>query len=188
LLTRNHAEKPFRRIISTDGLLVSEFFGIIKHLDHKGSEARTMKNGLLTISTILALMCLVQAKDKLAPTKDAVQGGGLATIIVYRQWSFSGAGRPSWKFSVDNGPDLIVRNGTYLRLDVAPGDHVLDHNHMFLFGSDPQTVRVKAGNTVYFQYVEAASLVFEVADNQAQAARTVSKMKSVEEALAHSRH
>jgi hypothetical protein len=111
---------------------------------------------------ILALMCLVQAKDKLAPTKDAVQGSGLATIIVYRQWSFSGAGRPSWKFSVDNGPDLIVRNGTYLRLDVAPGDHVLDHNHMFLFGSDPQTVHVKAGNIVYFQYVEAASLVFEV--------------------------
>ena len=86
-------------------------------------------------------MCLVQAKDKLAPTKDAVQGGGLATIIVYRQWSFSGAGRPSWKFNVDNGPDLIVRNGTYLRLDLAPGDHVLDHKHEFLFGSDPQITR-----------------------------------------------
>jgi hypothetical protein len=147
-----------------------------------------MKNGLLTICTILALMCLVQANDKLAPAKDAAQTGGLGTIIVYRQWSFSGAGRPSWKFSVDNGPDLIVRNGTYLRLDVASGDHVLDHKHEFLFGSDPQTVHVKAGETVYFQYVGAMSIVFEVADDQAQAARTVSKMRSVAEALAHSRH
>jgi hypothetical protein len=147
-----------------------------------------MKNGLLTISTILALMCLVQANDKLAPIKDAVQSGGLGTIIVYRQWSLGAAAYPNWKFNVDHGPDLIVRNGTYLRVDVAPGDHVLDHNHMFLFGSDPQTVHVKAGDIVYFQYVEAASLVFEVADDQAQAARTVSKMRSVAEALAHSRH
>jgi hypothetical protein len=58
---------------------------------------------------------------------------------------------------------------------------------MFLFGSDPQTVHVKAGDTVYFQYVGAMSLVFEVADDQNQAARTVSKTRSVEEALAHSR-
>ena len=107
---------------------------------------------------------------------------------MYRQWSFSGAGRPSWKFNVDNGPDLIVRNGTYLRLDVASGDHVIDHNHMAFFGSDPQTVHVKAGETVYFQYVSAMSIVFEVAGDQAQAARTVSKMRYVEEALAHSRH
>ena len=147
-----------------------------------------MKNGLLTIGTILALICVGQAKDKLASTKDAVQGSGLATIIMYRQWSFGAAAQPNWKFNVDNGPDLIVRNGTYLRVDVPPGDHVLDHKHMFLWGSDPQTVRVKAGETIYFQYVEAMSLVFEVADNQAQAARTVSKMRSVEEALAHSRH
>jgi hypothetical protein len=101
---------------------------------------------------------------------------------------FLRCGTPSWKFSVDNGPDLIIRNGTYLRLDVAPGEHVLDHKHMFLLGSDPQTVHVKAGETVYFQYVGAASLIFEVADDQAQAARTVSKMRSVAEALAHSRH
>jgi hypothetical protein len=116
-----------------------------------------------------------QAKEELAPAKDAVQGTGLGTIIVYRLWSFSGAGRTSWKTSVDNGPDLIVRNGTYLGLDVALGDHVLDHKHEFLFGSDPQTVHVKAGETVYFQYFGAASLVFEVADDQAQAARMVAK-------------
>jgi hypothetical protein len=155
----------------------------------------TMKYVLLTIGTMLALMSLTPAKEKPAPATKSVQNSeqtqsvpNLGTIIVYRQWSLGAAAFPNWKFNVDHGPDLIVRNGTYLRVDVTPGDHVLDHNHMFLFGSDPQTVHVKAGNTVYFQYVEAASLVFEVADDQAQAARTVSKMRSVEEALAHSRH
>jgi hypothetical protein len=76
----------------------------------------------------MALTCVGQAKAKLAPTEDAVQGSGQAnsktnfgTIIVYRQWSFSGAGRPSWRFNVDNGPDLIIRNGIYLRLDVCIG-------------------------------------------------------------------
>ena len=88
-----------------------------------------MKNGLLTIGTILALICVGQAKDKLAPTKDAAQSSGLGTIIVYRQWSLGAAAYPNWKFNVDHGPDLIVRNGTYLRVDVTPGDHVLDHNH-----------------------------------------------------------
>ncbi len=150
-----------------------------------------MKNRLLTIGTILALTCVGQAEDKLATFADSGRTKAKpnsGTIVVYRQWSFSGAGRPSWTFDIDNGPDLIIRNGTYLRLDVAPGDHVLAHKHMFLLGSDPQTVHVKAGETVYFQYVGAASLIFEVADNQAQAARTVSKMRSVQEALAHSRH
>ena len=107
---------------------------------------------------------------------------------MYRQWSFGAAAQPNWKFNVDNGPDLIVRNGTYLRVDIPPGDHILDHKHMFLWGSDPQMVHVRPGETVYFQYVQAMSLIFEVADNQAQAARTVSKMRSVKEALAHSRH
>ena len=82
-----------------------------------------MKNGLLTIGTILALICVGLAKDKLAPTKDAVQGSGLGTIIVYRQWSLGAAAQPNWKFNVDDGPDLIVRNCTYLRVDVQPGDH-----------------------------------------------------------------
>jgi hypothetical protein len=150
-----------------------------------------MKDGLLTIGTVLAFLCVGQAKDKLVAANDAVQANSktnLGTIIVYRQWSLGAAAQPNWKFNVDNGPDLIVRNGTYLRVDLPPGDHVLDHKHMFLWGSDPQTVHVRAGETIYFQYVEAMSLVFEVADNQAQAARTVSKMRSVAEALVHSRH
>jgi hypothetical protein len=157
----------------------------------KAKRRTDMQHAFLTIGAMLALTCVGQAKDKPAPAQKSGETQSapyLGTIIVYRQWSLGAAAFPNWKFNVDHGPDLIVRNGTYLRVDVAPGDHILDHNHMFLFGSDPQTVHVKAGNTVYFQYVEAASLVFEVADDQAQAARTVSKLRSVEEALAHSRH
>jgi hypothetical protein len=185
------AKSLLSRVISTHRLLVSEFFGIIRNIDHTASEAKRMKNGLLTIGTILALTGVGQAKDKSASAQNSEQTRSmpnLGAIIVYRQWSFSGAGRPNWRFKIDNGPDLIIRNGTYLRLDVAPGDHVLDHKHMLLLSSDPQTVYVKAGETVYFQYVDAASLIFEVADDQARAARTVSKMRTVEEALAQSRH
>jgi hypothetical protein len=86
---------------------------------------------------MLALTCVGQAKDKLATTKDAVQANSkpsIGTIIVCRQWSLGAAAQPNWKFNVDNGPDLIVRNGTYLLVDLPPGDHVLDHKHMFLWG------------------------------------------------------
>jgi hypothetical protein len=48
--------------------LFPEIFGIIQDVDHTASEAKTMKNGLLTIGTILALMCVGQAKDKLTQT------------------------------------------------------------------------------------------------------------------------
>jgi hypothetical protein len=51
-----------------------------------------------------------QAKEELAPAKDAVQGTGLGTIIVYRLWSFSGAGRTSCDMEVgwsDNSGDFL---------------------------------------------------------------------------------
>jgi hypothetical protein len=95
-------QKAVGRAILTDRLLVSEFFGIIQDIDHTAAEAKTMKNGLLTIGTILALKCVGQAKD-MAPAQNSEQTQSVpnpGTIIVYRQWSFSGAGRPSWKFNV----------------------------------------------------------------------------------------
>ena len=46
-----------------------------------------MKKDSLTIGSILPLICVRQAKNKLAPTKHAAQGSGLGTIIVYRHWS-----------------------------------------------------------------------------------------------------
>ena len=42
---------------------------------------------------------------------------------------------------------------------------------------DEQTVHVEPGQTVYFQYMIALSLIFEEADNQEKAARTVSKLQ-----------
>jgi hypothetical protein len=42
---------------------------------------------------------------------------------------------------------------------------------------DEQTVHVEPGQTVYFQYMVAASLIFEVADTKKKAARTVSKLQ-----------
>jgi hypothetical protein len=41
----------------------------------------TMKKSLLTIGSILPLICVRQAKGKLAPTKDAVQGSGLGQSL-----------------------------------------------------------------------------------------------------------
>lgn len=135
---------------------------------------------LLIIGTLSVLVCGGSAKDKPARANSGAKAKPiLGTIVVYRQWSFIGWARRNWRFNVGNGPDLVVRNGTYRRVDLPPGDHVLDQNHMALFGSDPQTVHLKAGETVYFQFVHAPSLIFEVADDQAQAARTVSEMEPV---------
>jgi hypothetical protein len=48
-------------------------------------------------------------------------GGSYAARIMIPIWPGHSAERPV--HLVDNGPDLVVRNGTYLRVDVAPGDH-----------------------------------------------------------------
>jgi len=79
-------------------------------------------------------------------------------------------------FNVDHGPNLGVRNGQYMKLTLPAGDHVISHDHcptLWLMGQDPQTVRVEIGKTVYFQYVSAMSIIFEVADDQARAAHSV---------------
>jgi hypothetical protein len=66
----NHAKKPVGRVISTDQLLVAEFFGIIQDIAHTASEGNTMQNGLLMIWTMLALTCVGQAKDKPASAQN----------------------------------------------------------------------------------------------------------------------
>ena len=93
----NHGKKPVGRAISTDRLLVSEFFGIIRNIAHTASEANTMKNGLLTIGAVLAFICVGRAKDKLAPAQNSEQTQSVpnfGTIIVYRQWSLGAAAYP----------------------------------------------------------------------------------------------
>jgi hypothetical protein len=96
---------------------------------------------------------------------------------VYRPWSLIGCGITNWEFNLNHGPDLFVRNGTYYRLRVLPGDSTISHDDVPLLEEDEQTVHVEPGQTLYFQYMVAGSLIFEVADNQERAARTVSKLQ-----------
>ncbi len=128
-----------------------------------------MKNWLAAMA-VVALVSLASA----APNDTG-------TIIVYRRWNFAGSGMPNWRFNVDHGPDLIVRNGFYRRLVVTPGDYIISHDHMFMMGQDEQKVHVVAGQTVYFQYEQiGVALMFEVADNQEKAARSVAKLRDME--------
>ncbi len=62
--------------------------------------------------------------------------------------------------------------------DVLPGESIISHDNMpFPIDEDEQTVHVEAGQTVYFQCVIGLSLIFEEADDQERAARTVSRLQ-----------
>jgi hypothetical protein len=96
---------------------------------------------------------------------------------VYRPWSIIGRGITNWEFNLNYGPNLMLRNGTYYRLTVLPGDSIISHEDIPFLDDDPQTVHVEPGQTVYFEYTAILSLIFEVADDQEKAARTVSKLQ-----------
>jgi hypothetical protein len=127
-----------------------------------------VKNALLAIATVLAIASAGQTKAGPESRSD------LGTIIVYRPWSIGCFGM---EFNLNHGPDIMLRNGTYYRLTVLPGDSLISHDNVPFIDEDEQTVHVEPGQTVYFQYMIALSLIFEVADNQEQAARTVSKLR-----------
>ncbi|MBV8216558.1 MAG: hypothetical protein JOZ08_25350 [Verrucomicrobia bacterium] len=127
-----------------------------------------LKNAFLAIATVLAIAPAGQTRA------GPEAGTGLGTIIVYRPWSIFG---PDMEFNLNHGPDVTVRNGTYYRLTVLPGDSIISHDDMPFIDEDEQTVHVEPGQTVYFQYMIASSLIFEVADNQEKAAITVSKLE-----------
>ena len=120
-----------------------------------------IKNALLAIAAVLAIASPGQTK---AGPEELT---GLGTIIVYRPWSFIGS---AMKFNLNHGPYLTVRNGTYYRLTVLPGESTISHDNMpFPIDEDEQTVHVEAGQIVYFQCVIGLSLIFEVADDQERA-------------------
>jgi hypothetical protein len=100
----------------------------------------------------------------------------LGTIIVYRPWSLIGSPMTNWEFNLNHGPDLKVRNGTYYRLTVLPGESIISHDNVPMIEEDPQTVLVQPGQTVYFEYTLIWGFIFEVADDQESAARTVSTL------------
>jgi hypothetical protein len=113
----------------------------------------------------------------IAFTGQAQTRPNLGTIIVYRPWSLIGSTMTNWEFNLNHGPDLKVRNGTYYRLTVLPGESIISHDDMPLVEEDPQTVFVEPGQTVYFEYTLIWGFIFEVADDQESAARTVSKLE-----------
>jgi hypothetical protein len=128
-----------------------------------------IRSALLTIATLMAIASIGGAKTR----------PDLGTIIVYRPWSIIGSAITNWPFNLNHGPDLMVRNGTYYRLTVLPGDSVISHDSIPFIEEDPETVHVEPGQTVYFEYTMIWGFIFEEADDQAQAARTVSKLRAL---------
>jgi hypothetical protein len=131
-----------------------------------------IKNALLAILTVLTI---ASAGQTMAGPE---AGPYLGTIIVYRPCTPFGAFFDNLSFNLNHGPERMLRNGTYYRLTVLPGDSIISHDDI-LIDNDPQTVHVEPGQTVYFEYAVELVLIFEVASNQEKAAITVSKLQPV---------
>ena len=128
-----------------------------------------IKNALFAIATVCAIASA--GRTEAGPYAQT----NLGTIIVYRPWSLIWAAS---EFNLNHGPDLFLRNGTYYRLTVLPGNSIISHDDMPIpIDEDEQTVYVDPGETVYFEYIIGMSLIFEEADDQVQAARTVSRLQ-----------
>jgi len=93
-----------------------------------------MKKVLLTIGAVWALACVGEADYTKGNQSKARPNAG--TIIVYRKWSLMGSDITNFLFNLNHGPDLMVRNGTYYRLTLEPGDYILSHDHVFSYGQD----------------------------------------------------
>ena len=99
---------------------VEDHVHILCGLSRKISLAELIKN-LKTIAAVLAIACA--GETKAGPEA----GQNLGTIIVYRPWSIINCAIKNWEFNLNDGPDLMVRNGTYYRLTVLPGDYTISH-------------------------------------------------------------
>jgi hypothetical protein len=101
------------------------------------------------------------------------------TVIVYRAASPQGM-FARFQFNLNHGAAHFLRNGQKEILELPAGDYTISHDSTFGAGQDPQIVHVEAGKTVYFQYSACGFFcAFEVADDQASAARTAGKCKQV---------
>jgi hypothetical protein len=137
------------------------------------------KNGVLALVAVLTMAAAVRSEagpDDGMMISPGRTGPAVGTIIVYRARSGLGFAITNWRFNLNHGPDLIVRNGSYYRLTVLAGDSIISHDNMPFLEEDPQRVNVRPGQTVYFQYTMGFGLIFEVADDQESAAITASKL------------
>jgi hypothetical protein len=139
------------------------------------------RNGWLAIA--LALCCLaenVSAGTEPPSFSTRHHRNNTGTIIVYRPRSIIGAALTTWRFNLNHGIDYWIGNGTYCELTVLAGDSIISHDNVPFLEEDSQIVHVEPGQTVYFEYTAQLSLIFEVADNQEKAARTVSTLVPME--------
>ena len=130
-----------------------------------------IKNALLTIVTVLTISAAGQTKA--GPS----EGPNLGTIIVYRPWSVTSWPIENLGFNLNHGPELLIQNGTYYQFTVLPGNTIISHDDALFLDPDAQTVHVEPGQTVYFEYAIKWTVIFEVAENQEKAARTVSRLQ-----------
>jgi hypothetical protein len=130
-----------------------------------------IKNALLTIATVLTIASPGQIRA------GPPAGPNLGTIIVFRPCSITGWPIENLGFNFNHGPELLIQNGTYYRFTVLPGDSIISHDDALFLDPDPQTVHVERGQTVYFEYTIVLTVIFEVAENQEKAARTVSRLQ-----------
>jgi hypothetical protein len=142
-----------------------------------------LRNCLLFFLGFISLTWISEAgpQPKVKPSEPAKQTG---TIIVYRPWHFSGAA-VSAPFMVDHGQKIKLENGYYYRIEVAAGDHIISHPGGIIMGEDPQVVHVLPGSAVYFAcFYNGVGRVFEVAEDQAEAAQRCGGLKAQNQRIA----
>jgi len=154
--------------------------------ENRGCSAEMIKyrSGWLSMAIAVAFGCQIQSVSAgcgFPPSfSSRHQASNTGTIIVYRPRSIIGAAITTWRFNLNHGTDMRIGNGTYCPLTVLAGDSVISHDNVPFLQEDPQIVHVEPGQTVYFEYAAQLSLIFEVADDQERAARTVSQLVPME--------
>jgi hypothetical protein len=128
-----------------------------------------MNKLFIVVSFVTALL---GAKVSASPPRGGQETG---TIIVYRESRLTGF-IASVPLRLDDGPQIKLRDGCYLRFEVTPGQHTIVRQGGL--GKDVVGVRIESGQTVYVEaHYGWVGPVFEVADNQKQARAEVATLK-----------
>jgi hypothetical protein len=145
---------------------------------------RFLLSALAIVSCLSVATLPAEAKDKpkakaQATAEKVTPKPATGTVIVYNKT----LGPLPMPFKVNGGPRINVPGGRYYRLQLPAGEHVLSGPVPVLLSlgplNDDVRVKVKAGETIYFSNYAVPFMgpVFEVAEDQADAARKVSRLK-----------
>jgi hypothetical protein len=123
-----------------------------------------------TMKTMMAVAAFVLATGAQAANTNATTG----KLVVYRA---GGVGMAKEPFFFDGQPHNLGFN-RYREFEVSAGQHTMARLGTWTPGMDIEAVNVPAGGTIYFQYITLPfNLIFEVADDQARAARSAGKCR-----------